>query len=483
LLALILTAAGWGLSPALAKDNQDKLTHQEALRYAEGLSVAFEQAANAIRPSVVTITANKHFKPTQQLGQGRNLPPGMRNFPFNDDFLRRFFGENAPRELPPQRGVGSGVIVSDDGYVLTNNHVVADADEVTITLDNGRELPAKVIGTDPMSDLAVVRVDASELPAARLGDSDGLRIGEWVVAAGNPFGLRDTVTAGIVSAKGRSNVRIAEYEDFIQTDAAINPGNSGGPLVDLHGRVVGINTAIATRNGGNEGIGFAIPINMAKTIMDSLIHHGEVVRGWMGVAIQPLNETLAKSFGRESTDGALIGDVLPNGPAAEAGLKPGDIVVKFGKTDIRDVQQLRNLAAATEPGTKVKVEVERKGKPLTVSLRVAQREAQQTAAASAQGMSEELGLEVADLTPQQARALDLEPGTHGVVVTQVSTSGLAALAGIQPGDVIIDVQGTPVSNVAEFQQELSKRDLKSGIRLSVQSGGMRRFVVLQSNGE
>jgi serine protease Do len=479
LFALTLICSAWGSAHAWTSPSERNVTPDEAIRYADALSVAFEHAADAIRPSVVTIKAVKHFKPAQHFEKGPNPMPGMPDrFPFNDEFFRRFFGDRLPRELPPQQGVGSGVIVSEDGYILTNNHVVAGADEVTVTLASDRDVPARVVGTDPMSDLAVVRVQEKHLPAATLGDSDNLRIGEWVVAAGNPFGLRDTVTAGIVSAKGRSNVRIAEYEDFIQTDAAINPGNSGGPLIDLHGRVVGINTAIATRNGGNDGVGFAIPVNMAKSVMDSLIHNGQVVRGWLGVAIQPLDEALAKSFGYDSTEGALIGDVLPNSPAEDAGLKAGDIVVKFGDIKIHDMQQLRNLAAATEPGTTVRIEVIRNGQPETVQLEVTQREAE-VAMSPGRDVSDELGLGVANLTPQQARTLGLDSGTHGVLVTQVNPGGLAHMAGIEPGNLIVDVQGVPVSNLSEFGRELQKHDLKSGVRLAVRSGDTQRFVLLQ----
>jgi serine protease Do len=483
LAVLLLALTGLAQRPALAAGGDKPVSKDEAVRYADALSVAFEQAADAIRPSVVTIKAVKHFKPAQQSEQGLvpfgNLPRG---FPFGDDFFRHFFGERFPRELPPQQGMGSGVVVSSDGYILTNNHVVADADEVTVALGSGRELSAKVVGTDPMSDLAVIQVRENDLPAATLGDSDQLRVGEWVVAAGNPFGLSGTVTAGIVSAKGRSNVRIAEYEDFIQTDAAINPGNSGGPLVDLRGRVVGINTAIASHNGGNNGVGFAIPINMAKTIMDSLIHKGEVVRGWLGIAIQPLDEGLAKSFGYNSDEGALVGDVLAGGPAEKAGLKPGDIVTRFGNTKITDVQQLRSLAAATEPGTKVAIEVLRDGRPLTVTLEVAQREPE-VAQAGGRDVSEELGLTVANLTPEQAESFGLSRNIQGVVVTQVDPNGLAYLAGIEPGNVILDVQGTPVTNVTQFREQLAKHDLKSGVRLLVQSGDMRRFVLLESRSD
>ncbi|MBN1513335.1 MAG: DegQ family serine endoprotease [Phycisphaerae bacterium] len=479
LLALLLCLCGAGVTWASSRNTQDGMTPEEAIRYANGLSIAFEHTADVIQPSVVTIKAVKHFQPAQHW-ERRELPsPGSAvPWPFNDDLLRRFFNEGIPREMVPQQGMGSGVIVDANGYILTNNHVVAGADEVTVTLANGRGLHAKVIGTDPMSDLAVVQVNEKGLQAAKLGDSDALRVGEWVLAAGNPFGLRDTVTAGIVSAKGRSNVRIAEYEDFIQTDAAVNPGNSGGPLVDLEGNVVGINTAIASHNGGNNGVGFAIPINMAKSIMDSLIHKGQVVRGWLGIAIQPLDETMARSFGYDSTKGALVGDVFPDGPARDAGLKPGDIIVRFGDTQTDDPNQLRNLAAATEPGTKVAVELIREGKPLTVHIMVTQREGMPVAAGETD-VSNDLGLTVEDLTADQARSLGINRDVQGVVVTQVDPNGIAYLAGMQPGNVIVDVHGTPVHNTREFQHELATHDLKSGVRLAVQAGDNRLFVMLQ----
>lgn len=479
LIALTLSASVWGMTPSTDKSTSDRVSPDEAIQYADALSVAFEHAADAIRPSLVTIKSVKHFKPAQQLeGQG-SAPDG---FPLNDDFLRRFFGQRFQQQMPTQEGLGSGVIVSDNGYILTNNHVVADADEVTVMLADGHELPATVVGADPMSDLAVVQIHDQGLAVAKLGDSDSLRIGEWVVAAGNPFGLRDTVTAGIVSAKGRSNVRIAEYEDFIQTDAAINPGNSGGPLIDLHGRVVGINTAIATRHGGSDGVGFAIPVNMAKSVMDSLINNGQVVRGWLGVAIQPLDDAMAKSFDYDSTEGALISDVLPNSPAQKAGLEAGDIVVKFDNKKIHDMQQLRNMAAATEPGTRVQIGVIRNGQPKTLKLKVTQRD-DEVAMAANHEMSDELGMAVANMTPQIAQALDLDADAQGVVVTQVEPGGLAYMAGIEPGNLIVNVQGEAVGNVSEFQHELKQHDLKAGVRLAIKTGDTQHFIFLRSRGD
>jgi serine protease Do len=477
-LALGAATATLAEAPARRTGPEQSAAPAEALRYAQGLSTAFENAAAVIQPSVVTVKAVKHFKPAQHHDRHIPLPEGQA-MPWGDELLHRFFGEQAPRMLPPQHGVGSGVIVSSDGYILTNNHVVDGADEVTVTRGDGHEWTAKVVGSDPMSDLAVLQVDDKNLPAATLGDSDSLRIGEWVVAAGNPFGLSNTITAGIVSAKGRSNVRIAEYEDFIQTDAAINPGNSGGPLIDLNGRVVGINTAIASHNGGSDGVGFAIPVNMARSVMDSLIRTGEVVRGWLGVAIQPLDEAMARSFGYDSTAGALVGDVVAGGPAEKAGLKAGDIVTRYGNTKLVDVQQLRNLTAATEPGTRVAVEVIRDGRPQSFTVEIAHRESE-VATAGKNSACTELGMTVTDLTPETAESLNLSREANGAVVTQVDPGSLADMAGIAPGSVIMEVQGQTVKDAAQFRSQLSKHDLKSGVRLLVQSGDLRRFVLLQT---
>lgn len=466
---------------APSKDTvKDATSTDDAIHYADALSVAFEHAADTIKPAVVTIHARKNFRPAGHISERivpRGLPGGM-DLP--DQLLRRFFSEGTPAPVP-QEGVGSGVIVRDDGYILTNNHVVQGADEVTVTLDSGKTLAAKVVGTDPASDLAVVRVDADKLPAAQLGNSEDLRVGQWVVAAGNPFGLRDTITAGIVSAKGRADMRITEYEDFIQTDAAINPGNSGGPLVDLHGHVIGVNTAIATHTGGSNGVGFAIPINMARDIMDRLIKDGHVVRGWLGVAVQPLDEGLAKSFKYEGTEGVLIGDVLADGPARDAGLKPGDIVTRIDGTQVTSVQQFRNLIAANEPDTKVKLEVVRDGETRPITVRLAQRSADAETAGTAEQASDELGLTVETLTAEQAQSLGLDKDVNGVVVRQVSPDGLAARAGIEPGDVISQVQGEPVANAGQFRSRTAKADLHEGVRLLVQRGEMRHFVFLQES--
>ncbi len=480
--ACVGLAALWintDLTPVLAHDTAGNTERQEALRYASALSEAFTGTAETIQPSVVSIRAVKHFKPAGENGRQRfgDLPDGL---PFDGDMLRRFFGNRIPmnpRQMPPQEGLGSGVVVSEDGYILTNNHVAGDADELMVKLHDGREYPAKVVGVDPMTDLAVIRVEAKGLTPARLGNSDDLKVGEWVVAAGNPFGLTDTITAGIVSAKGRSNVRIADYEDFIQTDAAINPGNSGGPLVNLRGEVVGINTAIASRSGGNNGVGFAIPINMARSIMDSLIHNGQVVRGWLGVSIQPLDEGLAKSFGYSSTDGALIGNVLANGPAEHAGLEAGDIITKIDGAPVHDMNDLRNRIAATAPGSKATFEIFRNGHSQTVSVEIGRMENEAAVAASPE-FTEELGIVLSDITPEAARALGLT-NPDGVLVTSVDPTGAAARSGLRPNDVIVSANGVATTDVAELQRELGKHDLKDGVRLIVRTGESQRFVLLR----
>jgi serine protease Do len=308
---------------------------------------------------------------------GQSLSPFEFNNPFdlfNDEFFRRFFGPRLPERGQPrkyrQTGQGSGFIVSKDGYILTNHHVVGDADRITVTLSDGREFTAKTVGTDPKSDVAVIKIEADNLPILPLGDSDALEVGEWVMAVGNPFGLSHTITVGVVSAKGRSTVGITDYEDFIQTDAAINPGNSGGPLINLTGEVVGIITAIFSRSGGYMGIGFAIPVNMAKAIQKQLVETGKVIRGSLGVNVQNLSKELAESFGLDSTDGVLIAGVTKDSPADKAGLRRGDVIVEFNGRNIENVGQFRNLVALTIPGTKIKLVLIRGGKRSDLAVKL-----------------------------------------------------------------------------------------------------------------
>ncbi len=462
-------------SPVLAED---------PLYYARALSTAFEQVATTITPSIVGISSVKKIK-TQPLGKNKQVPMD----PFFERF-KEFFGDEFPgnipfpqQDSPIQQGLGTGVIVSSDGYILTNNHVVGDADEVTVKLHDQSEHQAEVVGADPRTDLAVIRIKAKDLAPAQLGDSDSLKIGEWVIAAGNPFGLENSITSGIVSAKGRSLMGGGQFEDFIQTDAAINPGNSGGPLVNLSGEVIGINTAIFSRSGGYMGIGFAIPINMARAVMGSLIKDGKVVRGWLGVGIQNLTEDLAQSFNYGSTKGALVGHIQSDAPAAGA-LRDGDIIVKFDGKNVGNVNELRNLVAATKPNVSVPVIVHRDGKETEVKVTLGELPAEAGIAGVAPSPSdneniEQLGLTVEPLTPEIARKLKTTK-TKGVIVSDVLQGGLASTSGIEKRDVIISINGEAVHDIATFRKLTKPSSLAKGIRVVVETQGMTRFVFIKS---
>lgn len=354
-----------------------------AFDYATGLSKAFRNAADGVLPSVVTIQrtaavgVEAKSAPRDRNGDHRNGQEQPFGNWFNDPFFRRFFGDipNMPRipfpDIPqgPDMSMGSGVIVDPSGVILTNNHVVAGGGKIMVRLHDGREFEATDVKTDPRTDLAVVRINASDLPAAQLGDSETLEVGDWVIAVGNPFGLEETVTAGIISAKGRG-IGIMAREEFLQTDAAINPGNSGGPLVNLHGEVVGINTAISSRTGGYEGVGFAIPVNLAKWVSNQLVEHGSVTRAYLGIGIQPVTSELAAQFGLKDTSGTVVTEVQPNSPAAEAGVKAGDVVVEFGGHTIHNLRQLQALVEQAPIGSQQTLAVIRDGKPMTIELTV-----------------------------------------------------------------------------------------------------------------
>ena len=384
---------------------------------------------------------------------------------FEDPFFRRFFGEEfgsrnpAPQERREQ-GLGSGVIVSPDGYIVTNNHVVEDADEVKVSLFDERAYTAKVIGTDPKTDVAVLHIDASNLPALPWGDATQLQVGEMVLAVGNPFGLNQTVTMGIISAVGRANVGIVDYEDFIQTDAAINPGNSGGALVNLKGELIGINTAIFSQSGGYMGIGFAIPSNMAKSVMTSLIQHGKVVRGWLGVSIQELTPDLAQQFGTTQTNGALVGDVMEESPAAKAKLERGDIIISYNSTTVRDSGHLRALVAETAPGTTVTLSLERNGKTHTVSVTIGElpKDVASTSGSDrsgAKGHHALAGITVENLSTQDGR-FGRSTVRSGVVVTNIDADSPAAQAGLRTGDILHEINRKAVKDVRDFQRLTSE---------------------------
>ncbi|MEW8013126.1 MAG: DegQ family serine endoprotease [Candidatus Thiodiazotropha sp.] len=443
---------------------------------------AFASVAQKVSPSVVYI----------QVETVRERAPNNEYSPFGDDLFRRFFGPQfpgAPRQRQKPRrhrsvGQGSGFVFSHDkglysnkAYVMTNNHVVEGADRITVKFKNGHEFSAEIKGSDPKSDIAVLEIVADDLPALPLGDSNKLDVGEWVLAFGNPFGLSHTMTAGIVSAKGRTSLGISDYEDFIQTDAAINPGNSGGPLVNLDGEVVGINTAIFSRSGGYMGVGFAIPINMAKGIANQLLDKGEVTRGFLGIMIQPLTPELAESFGSKYQKGILVAEVSENSPADRAGLKQGDLIFKLDGKNVGNVGDFRNRISLTSPGSKVGLEIIRNGKPKAIEVTVGEL-SEQSVAGSNTKTTEELGLTVQTLDKELAQSFGTNT-TQGVVVTNVSPGSIAAMAGIDAGTVITQVNRNPVTSAGEFQIRINEGRSQRQVLLLVMKGGMSRFVVLR----
>ena len=432
----------------------------------------FIKVAKEAMASVVNISATK-----------RTTIQGQQN-PFLDDpFFRRFFGDEfekrfqQPRERQEQ-GLGSGVIVSEDGYIITNNHVVEQADELMVLLGDKRKLPAKLIGTDPKTDLAVIKIDATGLPVLPWGDSISLQVGELVLAVGNPFGLNQTVTMGIISAVGRANVGIVDYENFIQTDAAINPGNSGGALVNLQGQLIGINTAIFSRTGGYMGIGFAIPSQMVKNVMKSLIGHGKVIRGWLGVSIQELTQDLAAQFEAPDTQGALVGDVFEDSPAGKAGMKRGDIIRTYKGTTVKDPTHLRTLVAETPPDSSVPVEVWRNGKKTTLSVSIAEMPKDVTALSreapgSTSGNHALSGLSVEPVKPGQT------PDGQGVVVTQVESNSPADQAGLRPGDILLEINRSGIRTVKDFEQAVSKLKPDSSVLVLLHRGRGTIFLTIK----
>jgi len=403
---------------------------------------------------------------------------------FNDPLFQQFFGGQLPRAPQQQRemGLGSGVIVSPDGYILTNNHVVDKATELKVVLADKRQFPGKVIGTDPKTDIAVVKIEASGLPTLMFGDSSNLQVGDYAFAIGNPFGVGETATMGIISATGRNGLDIEDYEDFIQTDASINPGNSGGALLDARGELIGINTAILSGNsGGNQGIGFAIPINMAKYVMDEILKHGKVVRGYIGVGIQELTPALAKAFGVPAEKGALVGSVVPDSPGAKAGLQRGDVITELNGQPVIGPNDLRLKVAAMAPGTVVHLKVNRGGTVHDINVPLEETPAGQNAANAPGGQAENSpmrGVQVEELTSDIRQQLGLDPDVKGVVISNVSDGSPAAEAGLQRGDVIEQINRHPVNSVADYQRLVSQAG-KQTLVLLVNRRGSTTFVVVQ----
>lgn len=439
----------------------------------------FVEIAKAVKPAVVNIYATKS-------GRG----DGPHATPFDDPFFRRFFGDEFFRRFEQQpkerkeRGLGSGVIVDPNGLIITNNHVVGKADEIRVTLADKREFKAKLIGTDPKTDVAVVRIDATGLPTIPWADSDKLEVGEFVLAVGNPFGLTQTVTLGIVSALGRA-AGIAEYEDFIQTDAAINPGNSGGPLVNVRGELVGINTAIFSQSGGNMGIGFAVPSNMAQSIMQQLVQTGKVVRGWLGVSIQELTPELASQFGLGETKGVLVSDVMDDSPAKKAGFERADVIVEYDGKPMDSPTHLRNAVAQTPVGKKVAVKILRDKKPRIIEVTIAEQPK-----SMAQSGEEESGdtaapagvlsdLEVRELTDELASRYGLKSSERGVVIVRVKPGSNAEELGVREGDIILEINRQAVTSLKSYERIAAKLPKDQSVLLLLKRQGRTIYLTLR----
>jgi len=463
---LLVVGLSAGLVPALSAPAQTR-AERESLKHATDLSLAFQYATRVIAPSVVNIVATQRQHAAR--GDGGEL----------QDFLDRFGWPGGDRRGSDDRGddsgrltrgQGSGVIIRPDGHILTNFHVVEDAVKLRVTLFNGRHYEAEIVGTDAETDLALIKIDIDNLTAASFGDSDEVQVGQWVLAVGNPFGLDSTVTAGIISAKGRGNMGLAEYGNLLQTDAAINPGNSGGPLVNLRGEILGINNAITTTNGGYQGIGFAVPGNMANSVVQSLLRTGEVVRGWLGITMRPILQDEAQEAGLEGR-GVLIIDVSEGSPAAVAGLQLGDVITALNGREVTNSSQLQNAVARRTPGTVVRMTVLRDGRDRDVPVTLGERPPLgelQLAQMRAQP-SEVMGLIVQELTPERAEELDISSRT-GVEVLVVVPDGFADDVGIKQGDVIIGLDRQPIESLDDFRRATEQLDLDNPVHIRLQRG-------------
>ena len=438
---------------------------------------SFAPVVKKVTPSVAQVTVSTKPKKIPSMGS-----------PFGDNpWFRQFFGDDAERNFrtPRQQGLGSAVIVSKDGYLLTNNHVVDNADEVKVTLNDGREFNATVVGKDSKTDVAVLKIDAKDLPAIAIADSEQIEVGDLVLAVGNPFGVGQTVTMGMVSATGRGNLGL-DYEDFIQTDAAINPGNSGGALVDAEGRLIGINTAILSRSGGNQGIGFAVPANLARGVMEGLIKDGHVTRGFMGVNIQNLDPSLAKEFGlKDGTSGVLVSDVTTKSPAEKAGIKAGDVILEFNGKQVHDSRHLKLQVAQTAPGESVPVKVLRDGKTRTLQVTVKELPGSEVASNSKKTEGDDAtdslhGVAVGDLNGAAREQFKIPSTVKGVIVMGVEPDSAAHDAGLREGDVIQEINRKPVTSADEAVRMSEKAGSKTTL-LRVWSKGGSRYVVVDES--
>ncbi len=475
LLMMGLFISGMALEGGLNRTAGSRSAHfvteaQAQERFEEELPDVIER----IVPAVVNISSKK-------VVEVRGSHPLMQ-----DPFFRRFFEDyfnryDLPRERV-ERNLGSGVIVSQDGYILTNNHLVGEADRVLVTLPDEREFDAEIIGSDPETDVAVLKIEAEGLPSVPIGDSNLLRLGQTVVAIGYPFGIGQTVTRGIVSATSRAGLRLTNYEDFIQTDAAINPGNSGGALINARGELVGINTAIMSRSGGSHGIGFAISINMARDVMEKIIEHGRVVRGWLGVDPQGLDPQMAEFFDVEGTDGVVVALVVENSPAEKGGLLQNDIIVEFNGKKVKDEVNFRRMVADVTPGSSVEIDVLRDGKKKTLDVEIGERRsiAQREGTQEDEGASPLfVGVSLEVLEDYHRRELNLPHSMQGLIVTDVDPASAAAEAGLSAGDVILEINRRRVQSIGDFN-EIMERSREDKVLLLIYRGGSQSYIVIKS---
>ncbi len=447
------------------------VTKVRAIGVDKGLP-SFSELVKSVRPAVVNISTTMVIKGSEA-GERYGVPGPFKDF-FGNDFFERFFGD-MPRRDFKQRSLGSGFIIDREGYILTNNHVVEKAQTIKVKLTDGAEYDATVVGRDAKTDIALIKISTKHnLPVAPFGDSEALEVGDWVVAIGNPFGLEHTVTAGIVSAKGRT-IGAGPYDDFIQTDASINPGNSGGPLFNLRGEVVGINTAIIS---GGQGIGFATPINVAKDMLSQLKTKGKVTRGWLGVVIQKVTPEIARDFNLKDQEGALVSDVMEGSPAEKAEIRRGDVIVAFDGKKIKDMDQLPKLVAATAVGKSVTIGFIRDGKPMEAAVVMGELKEEALRASRKPVVEKDYGLVVQDITPDIARHLNLKD-RRGVIVTDVQPGSPAQDAEIRSGDIILEIGRKPVRNVGDFKEAMKKSDIKQGIVMLLKRENMTFYTTLR----
>ena len=467
--SLLFSAPFPGMAQGMAQDNNAP----HCVCSPEQTSKAFTAVAKKATPAVVFIKVQSSVSEMDENGYPYNYQNPFDSFG-GDDFFQRFFGfpyRGQPQKPAPQLSQGSGFLVTADGYILTNAHVVKGADKMTAVLNDGREMDATLVGADPQTDIAIIKIEGKDFPFLTLGDSEEIEVGEWAIAIGSPFQLEASVTVGVISAKGRQNLRITDFEDFIQTDAAINPGNSGGPLLNLRSEVIGINTAIVSRSGGYMGIGFAIPSDMARGIMTQLIDKGSVTRGFIGVSLQPVDKDIADAFNLPKPEGALISEVIKDSPADKAGLKQGDIILEYNKQPIKSLQSFRNDISLMPPGSVIKLKVNRKGQLITLSVTTTSANEN---AASAGGIIQKLGMEIDNLTPELARQLNLSQKEEGVVITKIKPGSPAALAGLRPGYLIQAINHKKVANIADFNEAIGQPE-NQRILLLVRQGNGTRF--------